>query len=66
MSKAIKVKDLQDQILTTDRSFLLCRVCGAHNSANAGDYWNTPDDHIFKCCNANMVRVVRYTTYVEV
>ncbi len=46
--RAIK-KNMKDQILTDDTKILHCPQCGAEYSGNAGDYWNLPDDYIFKC-----------------
>lgn len=32
------------------QEYLYCRKCGSEYSAAAGDYWNTPLGHVFKCC----------------
>ena len=58
---------LQDQIGSPyPRPFLYCRKCGAEYSANAGDYWNTPDSHVFKCCRVNMMLVTASRVLTEV
>ena len=57
------VKDLKDQILTTDSAILYCAVCGAENSANAGDYWNCRPDYEFSCCDESMQLVIKRTIY---
>ena len=54
----IKVKDLQDQILGSDRSFLYCQSCGSCFSGNKGDYFLQSEDHVFKHCRRNMVLAV--------
>jgi len=51
--KAIK-KNLKDQILTDDKKIMFCNICGTEGSANSGDYWNTPEEYRFKCCNRTM------------
>ena len=71
MSRAIKVKDLKNQIgisgnVVVNNPFLYCRKCGAEYSANAGDYFMAPSDHVFKCCNVNMLLVKKHTQYEEV
>ena len=56
-------KDLSDQILNKKRvnEFLSCSICGAEYFANSGDYWNLPDDYIFKCCKEPMRLAVKHT-----
>ena len=62
----VTVANLKDQIGTSyPRSFLYCRKCGAENSANAGDYWNVPGGHVFKCCRVNMVLVTAKRVLTE-
>jgi len=51
--RAIK-KNMKDQILTQDNKILYCRECSAEYSGNSGDYWNMPENHIFKCCDIEM------------
>lgn len=63
--KAIK-KNLKDQILTDDKTIMHCGVCSAEYSANAGDYWNHPEDHEFKCCGLIMDLVTKHTVYKDV
>lgn len=51
-------KDLSDQILDKSRAgeFLYCPVDDSKYSANAGDYWNLPDDFVFHCdCGAELL-----------
>jgi len=63
----VRVKDLKDQIGTArPRPLLLCRECGAEYSANAGDYWDSPDEHVFECCGEPMELVTRRTVYEPV
>lgn len=46
----ITVAMLKDQTGTPDpRPFLHCCVCGGAYSANAGDYFMAPPDHVFRC-----------------
>jgi len=60
------LKNLKDQILTKDNKLMLCKVCGAEYSANAGDYFmiNNPN-HKFKCCNKTMVLAHKKIVYSE-
>jgi len=52
--KAIRKLDLKDQTGTRGpRPFFLCPKCGNEYSANRGDYFNVPDNHVFKCCGVN-------------
>lgn len=67
MSKAVKVKDLKDQIGEKfPRPELLCRLCGALYSANAGDYFNAKPDTIFKHCGRNMELVIKRVVFEPV
>lgn len=59
--KAIK-KNMKDQILTDDKKILHCLVCDAEFSGNAGDYWNVPDNYVFKCCGVSMELVTKQVT----
>lgn len=63
--KAIK-KNLKEQTGTNDRSFMYCVICGRESSANAGDYWDLPDEYEFLCCDAIMQIVTKETIYVPV
>jgi len=51
--RAIK-SNMEDQILTDDKKILYCKICGGEFSGNAGDYWDYPDDYVFKCCGEEM------------
>ncbi|MFA4971498.1 MAG: hypothetical protein WC683_02715 [bacterium] len=67
MSNKVTVADLKNQIgVPGPHPFLLCNVCGAENSANAGDYWDAPKDHVFTCCGEPMVLATKRTVYTEV
>jgi hypothetical protein len=51
----IKVSDLKDQIGTPGpHPFLYCQECGSQFSANKGDYFMHPSDHVFTCCGENL------------
>ena len=64
---SVKVSDLKDQVgKPSPHPILYCKVCGSEYSANAGDYFNHPSTHVFKCCRRNMVLVNKTTTYLEV
>jgi hypothetical protein len=56
----ITVKDLPDLIGNDQHPvpFLYCDLCGEHNSADAGDYWDVPADQVFTCCEVEMRLVV--------
>lgn len=63
--RAIK-KNMKDQILTSDRKILHCTLCGGEWSGNAGDYWNYPDDHVFKCSHCDVeLELVEKRVHVE-
>lgn len=67
MSKAITAASLKDQLGTMyPRPFLYCRKCGAEYSAHAGDYWNLPGNHVFRCCRVNMMLVTASRVLAEV
>lgn len=51
--KAIR-RNLKDQILSDDNKIMYCDICGGVFSANAGDYWDVPDNHHFICCGETM------------
>ena len=47
---------------------MLCPACGAEWSANAGDYWDYPDDYVVDCSACGHDRLVicaRKTVYEE-
>ena len=50
------------------RPFFYCPKCRGEYSANAADYFMTPDSHVFKCCNVNSALVTeqRLLTSVEI
>jgi Zn-finger protein len=48
--KAIK-KNLRDQTGTNDETIMYCPFCFDEFSANVGDYWDVPGNHVFKCSN---------------
>jgi len=55
------------QLVTRDgwkgpRPFLCCLECGAHFSANADDYWDVADDHVFTHCDKPMNLATEKTT----
>ena len=58
---------LKDQIGTDGpRPILYCPFCGGEYSANAGDYWNLPNSHVFTCCGQPVALVVRRTIFEAV
>lgn len=66
MARAITVGKLQDQLgMAGPRPFLYCDECGQESSAHAGDYFNVPDDYIFRCCGQNMRFVTRHSYLTE-
>ncbi len=44
-----QVKNLKDAILDNDTKVMYCPVHKVPYSANKGDYWNYPEEHIFYC-----------------
>jgi hypothetical protein len=69
-ARVIMVRDLTNQTGLTGangpRAFLLCRTCGGEYSANAGDYFMLPDNHVMQCCGKPVTRVIARTVYQEV
>jgi hypothetical protein len=64
-TKLVTVGDLKNQTGTKgERPQLYCEECGAEFSANAGDYWNAPKDHVFTCCEQPMQLVFRRTIHI--
>lgn len=45
---------------------LYCAECGADYSANPGDYWNTPESHIFECCGEPLILAFKRSMIVPV
>lgn len=67
MSKPVKVSDLKDQTGTPGpHPFLYCPWCDGHFSANKGDYFNYPREHIFICCKEPMRLCTSRIVYEEV
>lgn len=65
--KAVKVKDLKDQLNQPfPRPMLLCRFCGETNSAHAGDYFASDPETTFKHCGRNMALVIKRVTFEPV
>ena len=67
--RAIK-SNMGDQILGRgDYRILHCPECNGEWSGNAGDYFQFPADHVFKCedcgCELELVRKVVTTQYVQ-
>lgn len=60
-----KVSDLKDQTGTNDNSILHCECCGDDYSANKGDYFLYPADHVFTCCGEEMILATRVVSYVR-
>lgn len=63
---AVKVSDLKDQIGTSDRTILYCGCCGGEYSANKGDYFMYKKDHVFKCCDNDMMLMKKNIVYTLV
>jgi hypothetical protein len=64
----VKVKDLPD--LTSNRiypePFLMCTgECGCTFSANSGDYFLYPKEHVFTCCGDPMSLMTKRVVYEE-
>jgi hypothetical protein len=63
----IQKKDLADSILDKKRAgeFMFCPSCGGEYSASSGDYWNLPEDYVFKCgeCKNEMQLATKSTVY---
>lgn len=63
----VTVSDLPES--PTYGTLLYCPRCGEEYSANKGDYFWLPDDHVFECCKVNglcglMELVTKRTVYV--
>lgn len=43
---------------------MLCPACGSTYSAHRGDYWDTPENHKFTCCDGVVMElVIPYSGY---
>lgn len=63
----VKVSDLKDQISNVGpHPFLYCFQCNSSYSANKGDYFMHPSDHIFTCCGENMKLCTSRVVFEEV
>ena len=68
--KAIK-KNMSNQYMLpiSQRQILHCPSCNGEWSGNPGDYWNLPDDHVFKCSECDveleLVRKVINISYTD-
>lgn len=62
----VTVADLPELVGTdiAPRPMLYCEVCGERYSAERGDYFLYPADHVFTCCDVPM-QLVTMHTYVE-
>lgn len=63
MAKLVRVRDLPYH---TSGSFLYCRACGEHYSADAGDYFMAKPDTVMKCCDEPMILATEHRSIVEV
>ena len=63
---SVKVKDLKNQTgVSGPHPFLYCLICGSEFSANAGDYWDTKPEHVFRCCEDDMLLVTAQRVLTE-
>lgn len=64
----VRVRDLVDQVFEVKYPgrFLLCRICGGEYSAHKGDYWNHPQEYVFKCCDEPMSLMTKKQVYTEI
>lgn len=47
---AVKMEDIEHRYNQGQTDLMLyCEECGAQRSANPGDYWYLPHDHVFRC-----------------
>lgn len=62
--KAIK-KNLRDGIIIKEWAgvIMYCPNCFQEFSANSGDYWNVPENYVFKHCNLTMLLGYKKTVY---
>ena len=60
MTTMAKLREVQSDGISP---FLHCYVCGDQYSANPADYWDTPNGHVFKCCDEPMA-LVRHESLV--
>lgn len=61
-------RNLKDGILHKEYAgrVMYCKVCGAQYSANRGDYWDTPEEYVFKCCDKPMHLGIPYSGICEI
>ena len=62
----ITVDDLKDQTGSGPHPILYCEFCESEFSANKGDYFMHPFDHVFMCCGENMHLVDKVVVYRRV
>ena len=60
----VKVSDLQYQTgASYPRPLLFCYICGGEYSADRGDYFMIPANHVLTCCGEPLALVVKKTVY---
>lgn len=65
--RPITVADLPDSLgVPGSRPLLLCDECFTQASADAGDYWNLPADHVLTHCGRPMRLVRKQVRFVDV
>ena len=63
-TQQITVGELVNQVgQAGPRAILHCRECGGEFSANAGDYFQLPKDHVMRCCGKPLCRVFKVKSY---
>jgi hypothetical protein len=66
--KAIKSNMINETGLPhAARRVMVCEACDSEFSANAGDYFNYPEDHVFKCgnCGCDQMELLYKRTIIE-
>ena len=58
------MRAIRSNMKDQDKRILHCPECNSEFSGNAGDYWDVPSTHIFKCadCGCEMELVDKVVT----
>lgn len=60
--KGETMKAIRSNMVDGNKMILHCPMCDGEWSGNAGDYWDHPDNHLFRCndCGCEMELVEKH------